>query len=1270
MNSGTLRTGGQRMDDLGTLPGTKPITHSRPPLHPAAGWILIVLLVSPVLVLADAPTWTTHGPEGGLLVQVAVDPLNGQTCYAATAKGGVFKSTDGGQHWFASSTGLLNLSVTMLAIDPTDSALLYATTNSGCHRSTDGGATWSYRSSGLTNTSTRAVLIHPQTPSTLYLATMGGVFRSTDGGNNWFPASAGLSDIYVYSLAIDPWQPSVLYAGTMTQKVFKTTDGGGSWLPANSGLPARTIDVLLADPFIPDTVYAGCDQGLYKSTDAGNNWTASHAGIPSPHINGLITDPLLAGTLYSAVSAGGVYRTTDGGGTWTSMSTGLSNLNLNGIAIDPADPDILYAPTNGGGLFRSTDTGNTWAAANAGLIATQVNALAADPRDAGRIYAGVKQGGVVQSTDGGQSWSDKNSGLTSSSVNCLSVHPQQPDIILAGTDHGLYRSTDGGESWKTSSSGTSGSTVLDLAFDPVQPATVYAAYSAGIFKSTDTGANWTACGPGLSGDFFTSIVMDPSDAQTLYVGESGAGVFRSTDAGATWTPASSGLPDLRIKDLAIDPESGGTLFTSVYPGTVYASTDGGGSWTARGTGLLGANIQTLILDPDIPGRLFGGGLAVYQSTDEGANWSRLESDGTVTPVTLALLYRPEGGGTLYAGTDGGGVSVSHPNPCSAPEITEQPRSDYANSGQTIALSVTVTGTAPFTYRWYRGQSDDTSQLLSESAVPGFTTPPITETTSFWVRVSNSCGEVDSQAAIITLLAAPAAPSDLEAETVSATQIQLNWQDNATNDVGVSVERKSGGGEFSPVVTLTDQATTWQDGGLTPNTSYTYRLRAFNLQGYSDYTGEATATTLSANAPAAPEGLTATVLSPTEIWLTWQDKSTNETGFRVERQSSAKAWTPLALLGVGETHYRDSTTATDQVYLYRICATSLQGDSAYSNLAGANTTSALPAAPAYLTATAYGGSSILLLWEDNSDNESGFRVERRTGTGGTWSQIALVGANGRLYADTGLPAATNFFYRVRAGNAAGNSAYSNVDSANTSDFDLFIPASAHTLGVNNTLWRTDVDLVNPGASAGVVVLALFVKDQANSNPLTSNQAVPAGRAIRLDDVLGGTPFNTSNAALGIRLGSVPIQVNSRFYNTASACGGTYGMYIDSVGPGNVIPGNDGVTLGLFHHLSYDPTGASGFRTNLGFVNATGFDVQVLIRLYGDSGEFLGSHSHTLLPFEHRQFTRIHEMLHTPAVTRGYATVEVLTPGGKVHPYAMLIDNVSGDPVYMPVKRLER
>ncbi len=90
----------------------------------------------------------------------------------------------------------------------------------------------------------------------------------------------------------------------------------------------------------------------------------------------------------------------------------------------------------------------------------------------------------------------------------------------------------------------------------------------------------------------------------------------------------------------------------------------------------------------------------------------------------------------------------------------------------------------------------------------------------------------------------------------------------------------------------------------------------------------------------------------------------------------------------------------------------------------------PNTPSNLTASAISDTQVDLNWADNSSNETGFKIERKTGADGTYTQIATAGANVTTYSDTGLSASTTYYYRVEAYNSAGDSSYSNEAGAMT------------------------------------------------------------------------------------------------------------------------------------------------------------------------------------------------------------------------------------------------
>src|SRR5205823_6611060 len=186
------------------------------------------------------------------------------------------------------------------------------------------------------------------------------------------------------------------------------------------------------------------------------------------------------------------------------------------------------------------------------------------------------------------------------------------------------------------------------------------------------------------------------------------------------------------------------------------------------------------------------------------------------------------------------------------------------------------------------------------------------------------------------------------------------------------------------------------------------------------------------APSAPGGLTATAVSSSQIELAWTDNADNETGFKIERSNDGINFIQIAAVGANILSYSNAGLSSSTAYYYQVRAYNAGGNSEFSNTASATTLAppVPPAAPSGLKAAAVSGSQINLSWTDNSNNEDGFRIERKKGSGGIWSQIATVGAGITAYSNTGLSRRSTYYYRVRAYNSGGNSNYSNQASAKT------------------------------------------------------------------------------------------------------------------------------------------------------------------------------------------------------------------------------------------------
>ena len=259
----------------------------------------------------------------------------------------------------------------------------------------------------------------------------------------------------------------------------------------------------------------------------------------------------------------------------------------------------------------------------------------------------------------------------------------------------------------------------------------------------------------------------------------------------------------------------------------------------------------------------------------------------------------------------------------------------------------------------------------------------------------------------------------------------------------------------------------------------------------------TVTAAAPTAPAAPSGLTASAGSPTTVDLGWTDNSGNETTFEIERASAGGSFVAVATVGINATTFADSGLTEGTRYEYRVRACNGVGCSPYSNTAGVVTPVSVPAAPDGLTATV-STSAVALNWTDNSSNETTFEVERAA-AGAGFTPLAILSANTSSYSDTSTSAGTSYEYRVRACNAAGCSAYSNVASATT-------PAAVPTAptALVGTVTGSDVELTWTDNSSNET--AFEVERATTGGSFTTLAALGANTSSYTDNsVVSGTTY---------------------------------------------------------------------------------------------------------------------------------------------------------------------
>lgn len=310
------------------------------------------------------------------------------------------------------------------------------------------------------------------------------------------------------------------------------------------------------------------------------------------------------------------------------------------------------------------------------------------------------------------------------------------------------------------------------------------------------------------------------------------------------------------------------------------------------------------------------------------------------------------------------------------------------------------------------------------------------TYSYRVSILNSVSGTSNEQSAITL---PAAPVLNALSGITSSQINLSWA-TVTGNAGYKIERSTNNVDWSEIATPAVGATGYSDTGVLSGTLYYYKMRTTNASGDSAYSTTQSGTTKLV----APTLSSATAASTSQITLVWTDPNGtgngNETGVTVEYASCnnsdppscadvnaaywAGAWSSSAVAANSTTTTISGLTA-GRTYRFRVTAKLAGADSGYSNMLAATTTAMLP--PVLNDLTVLSTTAIDLSW-GNVEGNTGYKVERKTGAGGTYAQVGSnLAADTVVFHDTSLSAGTTYYYRVSVLNAVG---YSNEKNAIT------------------------------------------------------------------------------------------------------------------------------------------------------------------------------------------------------------------------------------------------
>lgn len=621
-------------------------------------------------------------------VEELVDhPTDNSRFFACTASG-LFRSDDVGESWELvipiSGSSTPEFPVSWIAFSPLNDNLGLLGTGGwhepdegfGMYRSTDGGATFAHiQADGIPGAAGISSIVFDPDDGTVYVSTTSGLFRSTDNGDFFNKVN------FAFRHDRGQW---VGIGGTGGQKTFwyvlYTEGEDGNAASRSSGIyrssDALTWTEITGEPTVNDPE----NNELMRTLGA-----QVHPGDPS----------ILLLNLRTNGGEGGLFRY-DGG--WTDLTSSFvdttwdvpdfSAISPECVTVNASDPNLIIS-CNEKAVLKTTNGGKSWTQMSTkkvgedGWVGTGTEVLDAYDLAAtsdGVLYVAFEDVGFWTSNDRSASWKQllwpgavpdtiRPDGATEVYVNPLgadrlyvALGSFSNDLRESDVRSEIHKSTDGGvttmDVTPPAAAKFLGRPALAVVWgdDPSQD-TLYAVFHGDtIYKSTDGGVNWIEISNGISAEdrkVIFRITVDPSDPNTVYAGlytffgdfTSQGGLYRSTDGGASWTRL-EGYPyqDVGVIRFVGSPQRlfvGGWTLSN---GGLRVSDD-----DTKFTEVLNQPFVTDLIDVSgSPGTLYASSSAtfqrgtnqnagLYQSTDNGATWIRLEGNLQVLMGSIKIV---------------------------------------------------------------------------------------------------------------------------------------------------------------------------------------------------------------------------------------------------------------------------------------------------------------------------------------------------------------------------------------------------------------------------------------------------------------------------------------------------------------------------------------------------------------------------------------------------------------------------------------------------------
>jgi photosystem II stability/assembly factor-like uncharacterized protein len=578
-------------------------------------------------------TWKHIGlTDSRQISRILVDPTDARTVYVGVLghaygpndERGVYKSTDGGEHWQRVLDKGPEVGIADLAMATSQPQLLFAATwnahrppwstyaplegsGNGLYRSSDGGAHWVEISGhGLPEGAWGRTGIAVSADGRRVYATIdclnhSGLYRSDDGGDSWTLINTDkrlTSRAWYFSaLAIDPTDPDVLYIPNVA--LYRTEDGGKTTQIVRGAPGGDDYHQIWVDPKNANHLVLGVDQGTTVSLDRGKTWTTWY-NQPTAQLYHVTTDHRFPYAIYGAQQDSGsiaVYSRSDHEHLDTRDWFLPGGSESGYIAINPKDENVIYLSDTFGGVERfdrRTSLSQNITPWPLGGFDAPINkrryrdpwtpVLVFSPADKSSLYLGTQY--VMKTTDGGLHW-------------------QQISPDLTGTVSGA---SEGGPTTNENAEQRGYGVVYTIAPSPLNADEIWAGTDTGrIHLTTNGGKDWRdVTPPGLSPWSKISLIeashFDPATAYAAVdrhrLDDQKPYIYITHDFGKTWKLSVNGIPsNYFLRAVREDPVQKNLLFAGTELG-IYVSFDRGDNWQSLQLNLPVSSVRDMNVNGD------------------------------------------------------------------------------------------------------------------------------------------------------------------------------------------------------------------------------------------------------------------------------------------------------------------------------------------------------------------------------------------------------------------------------------------------------------------------------------------------------------------------------------------------------------------------------------------------------------------------------------------------------------------------------------------------